>query len=115
MSDARPAEDVGVSVCQGCGACCAYSAEWPRFTLEDDETLARIPPAFVDDASGRMRCEGDRCTALVGEVGVSTSCSVYAVRPDVCRACLPGDDACTIARTHYGYPPLAPENRTQDH
>ena len=29
-------------------------------------------------------------------------------------ACLPGDDACTIARTHYGYPPLtAPEDRTQ--
>jgi uncharacterized protein len=45
---------------------------------------------------------------------VWTSCSIYDVRPEVCRACLPGDDACTIARTHYGYPPLAaPEDRTQ--
>lgn len=113
MSDARPAEDED-SVCRTCGACCAYSREWPRFTLEDDETLARIPPAFVDDPSGRMRCEGERCTALVGEIGVSTSCSVYAVRPEVCRACLPGDGACTIARSHYGYPPLVLENRTPD-
>ena len=112
MSDARPAEED--SVCRTCGACCAYSREWPRFTLEDDETLALIPPAFVDDASGRMRCDGDRCTALVGEVGVSTSCAVYAVRPEVCRACVPGDDACTIARRRYGYPPLAsPEDLTQ--
>lgn len=113
MSDGRLAEDVGVSVCQACGACCAYSREWPRFSLESDETLALIPPEFVDEASGRMRCEGDRCSALAGKVGVWTSCSIYDVRPDVCRACLPGDDACTIARTHYGYPPLAvPEDRT---
>jgi len=48
-----------------------------------------------------MRCDGDRCTALVGEVGVSTSCAVYAVRPDVCRACLPGDDDCETARCSF--------------
>jgi Fe-S-cluster containining protein len=88
-------------VCRACGACCAYSAEWPRFALESDADLARIPPAYVDDARGRMRCEGNRCTALVGEVGVATSCAVYAVRPDVCRACLPGDDACQMARRRF--------------
>jgi Fe-S-cluster containining protein len=84
--------------CQACGACCAYSREWPRFSLEDDAALARIPARFVDDEGGRMRCVGDRCTALVGEVGVATSCAVYAVRPDVCRLCLPGDDECLRAR-----------------
>jgi uncharacterized protein len=48
-----------------------------------------------------MRCDGDRCAALVGEVGVSTACAIYAIRPDVCRACTPGDDACTMARQRF--------------
>jgi uncharacterized protein len=90
------------ATCRACGACCAYSSEWPRFSLEDDAQLARIPLALIDDTLGRMRCNGDRCAALVGEVGVSTSCAVYAVRPDVCRACLPGDDACRMARARFG-------------
>jgi Fe-S-cluster containining protein len=88
-------------LCQACGACCAYSAEWPRFSLESDEALDRIPPAFVDDGQGRMKCSGDRCSALVGDVGVATSCAVYAVRPEVCRACVPGDDACRMARDRF--------------
>lgn len=97
----RPGEDAQ-AVCQACGACCAFSSEWPRFSLEDEAALERIPRAFVDDGQGRMRCEGDRCAALVGEVGVATSCAVYAVRPDVCRACAPGDDACEMARRRFG-------------
>jgi hypothetical protein len=68
---------------------------------EDDAALDRIPRAFVDDEHGRMRCDGDRCAALVGEIGVSTSCAVYAARPDVCRVCLPGDDACQLARLRF--------------
>ncbi len=89
-------------LCQTCGACCAYSAEWPRFTLEDEAAIARIPAALVDDAHGRMRCEGNRCAALNGEVGVATRCAIYADRPDVCRACEPGDDACLQARRFFG-------------
>jgi Fe-S-cluster containining protein len=96
-----------VDVCRACGACCSYSAEWPRFALESVADLARLPRAFVDDERGRMRCEGDRCSALVGEVGVETSCAVYSVRPDVCRACLPGDDACQTARRQFGLPPVS--------
>jgi len=90
------------ALCQACGACCAYSAEWPRFALEDDAALAAIPRVYVDDEAGRMRCHGDRCSALTGEVGVATACTVYAVRPDVCRACLPGDHACLMARRRFG-------------
>jgi len=93
-------------ICQACGACCAYSAEWPRFSLETDEALALIPPAFVDDAHGRMRCEGDRCSALSGKVGVAVACTVYAARPQVCRVCLPGDDECVMARARFGLPVL---------
>lgn len=93
-------DDAG-AMCQACGACCAYSSEWPRFSLEDDAALALIPREYVDDGDGRMRCEGNRCAALVGEVGVMTSCAVYSVRPDVCRVCLPADEACLTARRHF--------------
>jgi Fe-S-cluster containining protein len=89
-------------LCRGCGACCAYSAEWPRFSLESEEALAHIPAALVDDSRSRMRCEGNRCMALIGEVGKSTACRIYAARPEVCRACLPGDRECLTARQHFG-------------
>jgi uncharacterized protein len=94
------------ALCQSCGACCSYSKEWPRFSTEDDADLDRIPPALVDETQGRMRCNGDRCTALTGEVGVATACSIYAVRPEVCRTCLPGDDACQMARRRFGLSPI---------
>jgi uncharacterized protein len=98
---ARPSE-ITASDCRACGACCSFSAEWPRFSLESDAELDRIPGTYKDADLGRMRCDGDRCSALVGEVGVSTACAIYAVRPDVCRACLPGDDACLMARQRFG-------------
>jgi Fe-S-cluster containining protein len=40
--------------------------------------------------------------ALIGEVGKSTACRIYAARPEVCRACLPGDRECLTARQHFG-------------
>ncbi|HEY2526873.1 MAG TPA: YkgJ family cysteine cluster protein [Xanthobacteraceae bacterium] len=94
---ARPAELTAFE-CRTCGACCSFSMDWPRFSLESEADLDRIPQVYVDRELGHMRCSDSRCTALIGEVGVSTSCAVYAVRPDVCRACLPGDDACKVAR-----------------
>ena len=44
--------------CQSCGACCSYSAEWPRFSMEDDSQLDRIPEKFVAADLSGMRCEG---------------------------------------------------------
>jgi uncharacterized protein len=101
MSDPGHMAEDASDVCRACGACCSFSREWPRFSLEDDAALDRIPHAFVDDRQGGMRCDGDRCAALVGEVGVATSCAVYTLRPDVCRACMPGDDACQMARQRF--------------
>jgi len=101
VGSARASDQDASAVCQACGACCSFSAEWPRFSLESDAALDLIPRALVDDGQGRMRCRGDRCSALAGEVGVSTSCTIYAVRPDVCRACLPGDDECRRARRRF--------------
>jgi uncharacterized protein len=97
------------SPCLSCGACCSYSRDWPRFTTEDDAALDRIPPEFVNAEQSGMRCDGERCLALAGEIGKSTACTLYAIRPDVCRACEVGDDACTLAREKYGMKRLSYE------
>jgi len=100
MIETRPTE-LTAAACRACGACCSFSREWPRFSLESDVDLGRITSTYVEDEQGRMRCDGNRCAALVGDVGVSTACAIYTVRPDVCKVCLPGDDACQMARQHF--------------
>jgi Fe-S-cluster containining protein len=93
-------------LCQACGACCSYSPDWPRFTTEEDAALELIPERFVNDRQSGMRCEGDRCSALSGRIGVATRCGIYAVRPEVCRTCAPGDSECAMARRRHGLPAL---------
>ena len=87
--------------CQTCGACCSFSDAWPRFSLEEDAQLDLIPEGFVADDLGGMRCEDGRCSALAGAVGTMTRCTIYAIRPDVCRACMPGGDDCLMARAAF--------------
>ena len=94
------------SPCQSCGACCSYSENWPRFTIEDEEALDRIPAMYVNARLSGMRCEGNRCSALSGDVGMATSCLVYEVRPEVCRTCLPGDVECNMARRKHQLPAI---------
>jgi uncharacterized protein len=86
--------------CQSCGACCATDPTWPRFSVESDDDLARIPEELAS-LSG-MRCVGDRCAALSGEIGKWTGCTIYAIRPIVCRDCQPGDPECLVARAKHG-------------
>ncbi|MCL2715979.1 MAG: YkgJ family cysteine cluster protein [Alphaproteobacteria bacterium] len=92
--------------CQRCGACCAYSANWPRFSIESEEALAHIPQHLVNDRESGMRCIRDRCLALLGTVGGATACAIYPWRPEVCRCCAPGDDECSLARRKFGLPPF---------
>lgn len=101
-----PASSEASSPCQACGACCSYSSNWPRFTIEDDAALDLIPAQFVNDRMSGMRCDGERCTALTGKVGEATACGIYAIRPDVCRTCMPGDVECAMARRRHGLPVL---------
>lgn len=101
------AEYAIASLCQSCGACCCYSQNWPRFTLEDDEALALIPQTFINARQSGMRCDGDRCAALNGKIGEVTACAIYDVRPDVCRECQPGDAECAMARRRFGMAELA--------
>ena len=104
VPDVGPAADS--SPCQTCGACCSYAHEWPRFTHESEAENALIPEALVAAEGSGMRCEGERCMALAGTIGVETACTIYTVRPIVCRDCLPGDDACTMARAARGLPAI---------
>jgi Fe-S-cluster containining protein len=99
-------DNVAASPCQSCGACCAYSANWPRFTIEEDDALELIPAGLVNDRLSGMRCEGNRCCALQGKIGVATACGIYAQRPEVCRTCMPGDAECAMARRKFGLPAL---------
>jgi hypothetical protein len=103
MSDLQASS---ASPCQACGACCAYSENWPRFTIEEDAALDLIPAAFVNARLSGMRCDGNRCAALQGTVGEVTACGIYALRPEVCRTCMPGDPECNMARRKYGLPKL---------
>jgi len=95
MTLAVPTDDFD---CQSCGACCSYSEDWPRFSLETDEELDLIPAEYVSADLGGMRCEDNRCSALDGKLGIHVGCKIYAVRPIVCRTCMPGDDECLMAR-----------------
>jgi len=90
--------------CRSCGACCAYDASWPRFSLESEDDIARIPALLIDPSGSGMRCVDARCVALAGVIGNSVTCTIYDVRPLVCRACEIGDDACLTARAGRGLP-----------
>jgi Fe-S-cluster containining protein len=105
MENHDPDIDVG-NPCQACGACCSYSSNWPRFTTEDEVALDLIPEKLVNARLSGMRCDGDRCSALSGKVGMETSCGIYAIRPEVCRTCMPGDVECEMARRRHGLPAL---------
>lgn len=102
LSDMNTPSSLTAIDCQSCGACCSYSADWPRFTMESDEAIDLIPEAFISKDQSGMGCDGVRCLALAGEVGRRTTCTIYTVRPEVCRDCLPGDAACIIARQSFG-------------
>src|SRR3979490_2369071 len=106
METSDPAPNVE-NPCQACGACCSYSSNGPRFTTEDDATLDLIPEQFVNERLSGMRCDGERCSALTGQVGIATACGIYAVRPEVCRTCMPGDAECAMARCRFGLPPIS--------
>jgi Fe-S-cluster containining protein len=70
--------------------------------VEDDAALDLIPEKFVNARLSGMRCDGDRCSALSGQIGTSTACGIYEVRPEVCRTCMPGDPECQMARRRFG-------------
>jgi len=88
--------------CLSCGACCAYSESWPAFIGDGDGD--GIPDELIDFGHERMQCYGDRCSALVGEIGTLAKCSVYENRPLVCREFQSGSDDCNMVRRKFNLP-----------
>ena len=88
--------------CVACGACCAYSESWPVFIGDGDGD--GIPDDLIDFDHERMQCYGDRCSALVGEIGALAKCSVYENRPLVCREFQSGSEDCVMVRRSFGLP-----------
>jgi len=90
--------------CMKCGACCAY---WPNIPVREtevkdiDERLKLyLKPSSLEPRGLSMKfVEGStRCVALEGQLGVSVKCSIYDIRPPVCRRFEPGSDLCKKAR-----------------
>ena len=85
--------------CLCCGACCAYSDSWPALIGDGDGE--GIPDELIDLDHERMQCYGNRCSALVGEIGSRAQCSVYQNRPLVCREFQQGSDDCIMVRRSF--------------
>ena len=99
--------------CQNCGACCVSDFDAPDYVHVSNE---EAEPFWERDLgkllyeertygapamSMRTRedeCGNCRCIALSGTVGKDVSCSVYDIRPNVCRNFEPGTDVCDYAR-----------------
>ena len=90
------------ALCQSCGACCAYSADWPRFALETDAAIAAIPPRLCRRRA-RDACAaiGDRCSGADRRGRRRDRVHGLCGAADVCRECQPGDAACTMARRRF--------------
>ena len=94
--------------CNTCGACCAYSPDWPELA-PDDHGPDGPPAEWVDE--GYIRWGEGRCSALSGTIGDCTRCVIYARRPSPCRACQPGSTPCLDARRRHGLPiPVLPSD-----
>ena len=104
--------------CLTCGACCA-SFRVSFYWSESDQAVADSVPAEMTCQVAPLLCAmagtdhpHPRCIALLGDVGMSVWCTIYARRPSVCNEVVPsGLDGtvnvwCERARAMWGLPPL---------
>jgi Fe-S-cluster containining protein len=100
--------------CQSCGACCWGDAMWIHLVAGDDDRLGedRVRRLTVLTQHGRgyfarsMVMAGGRCVAYTGDLGDGRSgCSIYDVRPDICRTFAAGSGDCHAARRRRGIEP----------
>ncbi len=111
--------------CQSCGACCSHFFDEHLSDLElpgicgkglliANKDVSRIPAKLVvidivrlHDTKvtlqeswlrGRRVTGRWQCRALKGTIGEKCSCSIYDVRPKLCREFEPGSQGCLVAR-----------------
>jgi hypothetical protein len=101
--------------CQRCGACCCNRDEnraaGVTTSVEIDDPRSRLLTRddlrkryTVRDEAGvpHLRLDpADRCSALVGRLGVDVRCVVYAWRPRGCRVVTAGSPECLEARRQW--------------
>lgn len=106
--------------CLTCGACCAHfrvSFYWGECVssggVVPDALTVPVGPFHV--AMLGTEAKPARCVGLLGEVGCSVRCTLYAQRSSTCRdfeaAWADGQPNahCDAARAAYGLPPLQPQ------
>ena len=102
--------------CQACGACCCNPAEnraegfddyvevEPGARLWKKPALLQRYTALNDRGERHLKLFGpeERCAALLGSLGKSVRCSIYAWRPRGCRKVEAGDARCLQSRAERG-------------
>jgi uncharacterized protein len=96
--------------CTACGACCFSTlAEYVRVFGCDFDRMDDRARAFTHFIGNRayLRLDEGHCAALVvGADGPSFVCSIYEMRPDVCRSLERGSGACRSDRHEKAERPL---------
>jgi len=98
----KPGPDVGETFppadCRPCGRCCfSELPEYVRVFGIDRDRMDDRAASFTEFIGNKcfMRMEGGRCTALVIDpVARTFVCSIYEMRPDVCRSLERGTGQC---------------------
>ncbi len=97
--------------CQRCGACCYGDEMWIHLLVDDDErlgptnaekltTLTRHGRGFV---ARSMRMVDGHCIAYSTNLGDGRcGCTIYSLRPDICRDFEAGSPGCRAARARRG-------------
>jgi Fe-S-cluster containining protein len=79
-----------------------FEPEVDRLVADDKEDMIFEECCFGKPMSSmRTRldsCGNCRCVALEGTVGKQVSCTIYDIRPEVCRKFKPGSPVCRMAR-----------------
>lgn len=87
--------------CQDCGACCFSTlSTYVRVMGSDYERLGEAAQTHTEFMGHRcyMRMRDGRCAALTQDAAGRFACTLYELRPDVCRDLERGSPACAAER-----------------
>ncbi|MEO7091674.1 MAG: YkgJ family cysteine cluster protein [Polyangiales bacterium] len=95
--------------CQTCGACCHGDEGWVHVDAADDARVDESPALAAHVVLTRhggyvkrsLRMVKGACAALAATPS-GVTCTIYDVRPSVCRELESGSDACHAARRARG-------------
>jgi uncharacterized protein len=97
--------------CARCGSCCYGDEMWIHVMAADDVVLGddNVERLTVLTEHGRgyrsrsMKMVAGRCIALRDDLGDGRpGCSIYGIRPDICRTFCAGSPDCQAARRRRG-------------